>query len=251
MKEESLPQNEAQLPGVGSRNGKGLHIFSLANPPPKPVLREQEDYPNVKCWYKVDYSNQVKAKKRGETDGKATSVKTKWKPGRPPRSLTQDMDDHLKHFYLEHKDGTPVSKKEITAMSLKARMTWEELHMKGMAPEMFGKITKVTWEFYWYSMAALPKFDFILLCEYGEWKLRKWSVNSYFSWMLSSGIRTSNAKLKMEVLNNPDLIKIDPIDNGISSKGNPPQDNSNNNNVTPEIEETSVQPMSVPTLIMY
>lgn len=125
-------------------------------------------------------------------DGEATSMKTKHKPGQPPKpdpnSLTQDADEHSKHFYLEHKDGTPVSKEEIAAMSLKARMTWEELHMKGMALTTFGKMTKAAWEFYWYSMAALPKFNFILLCEYGEWKLQKWSIDSYSSWMLSSGI---------------------------------------------------------------
>jgi hypothetical protein len=156
---------------VGDGSRKGLRIFSLANPPPKPVLQEQEDHPHVKCWLTTNYRQLLKdKKKRGETDGEATSVKSKWKVRRPPKSET---DDHSKHFYLEHDDGTPVSKEVIAALSVKARMTWEELHLYKMAPSMFCRMTKVAWEFYWYSMAAYPEFEFILLCEGGEWKLRQ------------------------------------------------------------------------------
>ena len=197
---------EAQIPGPdGSR--QGLRIFSLANPPPKPVLREQENYPHVKCWSREDYSK-LKKKKRGVTDGEATSVLTKRKPGRPTKSSTLDTDDHSKHFYLEHEDGTPISREDIVEMSVKARMTWEELLKKGMAPVTFCKITKAAWEFYWYSMAAYPEFDFIMLCKNGEWKLRQWSIDSYSSWTRTSGVRIVNPP-KAEDLNNPTLIQMD------------------------------------------
>ena len=77
--------SKAQIPSPDGSQ-QGLHIFSLANPPPKPVLQEQENYPHVKCWSREDYSK-LNKKNRGIMDGKATSVKTKQKPGQPLQAL--------------------------------------------------------------------------------------------------------------------------------------------------------------------
>ena len=87
-------------------------------------------------------------------------------------------------------------------------MTWEELLNKGMASVMFCKITKAAWEFYWYSMAAYPKFDFIMLCKHREWKLHEWSIDSYLSWTHTSGVQIVNP-LKAKDLNSPNLIQMD------------------------------------------
>jgi hypothetical protein len=161
-------------------------------------------------------------------------VKTKQKPGRPPKSSTKDADDHSKHFYLEYDDGTPVSKEVIASLSVKARMTWEELHLYKMAPSMFCWMTKVAWEFYWYSMAAYPEFKFILLCEGREWKLRQWSIDSYSSWTRVIGLWT--VKPKAEDLNNLDLIRMNSSDDA----DNPPWGSDNDDTqsiISPEIEE--------------
>ena len=126
----------------------------------------------------------------------------------PLWKLSRSLDNHSKHFYLEHANGTPISKEDIADMSIKARMTWEELLNKGMASVMFCKITKAAWEFYWYSMAAYPKFDFIILCKHREWKLHEWSIDSYSSWTHTSGVQIVNP-LKAKDLNNPNLIQMD------------------------------------------
>ncbi|KAF8264361.1 hypothetical protein EI94DRAFT_1805940 [Lactarius quietus] len=41
----------------------------MANPPPKPILKEQTANPNVKLWQEDDYKREARAKKKGETDG--------------------------------------------------------------------------------------------------------------------------------------------------------------------------------------
>jgi hypothetical protein len=146
---------------------------------------------------------------------------------------------------------TPVSKETITSLSVKARMTWEELHLWGMALLTFCRMTKATWEFYWYSMAAYPEFKFILLCEGREWKLCQWSINLYSSWTCTIGLQT--VKPKTEDLNNSNLIQMDSNNTETDAEDNLPQesDKDNGNMVSQEIEETSIQPISPSTLILY
>jgi hypothetical protein len=126
-------------------------------------------------------------------------------------------------------------------------MIWEELNTDGLAPLMFCKMTKVTWEFYWYSMAAYRKFDFLLLCEGGEWKLRQWSIDSYSSWTRNIGLRP--VKSNAETLNDPALIQMDPNDDLDNSKDNPPQGNDNDDDQcrTEERREASTQRVRPPS----
>lgn len=59
---------------------------------------------------------------------------------------------------------------------------WRMLHKDGMAPSTFGQISTKAWE-YFTSMILLDKaFEFLLLCNNGEWKLREWLMRSYLSW---------------------------------------------------------------------
>jgi hypothetical protein len=202
----------ALVPSSGSC--QGLHVFSLANPPPNPKHKLQVDHPDIQFWHEGDYRlcvNKAKKAKRGETNGEARSAERKGKHGRPPKSSTQDAEDHSKHFYLENDDGTPVSRELIADLSEKARMVWEELYVTKLTPQTFCKMSKITWDFYWCSIVTIPDLDFLLLCEGGEWKLRQWSIDSYSSWALNRGVQT--AKTKVEELDESMLIKMDPNNN--------------------------------------
>ena len=61
-------------------------------------------------------------------------------------------------------------------------MLWRTLNSDGMAPPSFGQILMRAWEYYSAVMLADKAFDFLLLCDNGEWKLREWSTRSYPSW---------------------------------------------------------------------
>ncbi|KAF8267254.1 hypothetical protein EI94DRAFT_1701149 [Lactarius quietus] len=206
-------------------------------PPPKPILKEQTANPNVKLWQEDDYKQEARAKKKGETDGNASAIMTKRKPGCPPNSSTNN-DDHSKHFYLEHEDGTPVSRGRIKALSIKARMTWEELLSCKLAPTTFCKMMKIAWEFYWYSMAAYPEFSFILLCKGGEWKLRQWSIDLYSSWTCNRGLRGAKPTTREQTaqdLNDPNLLKMDPKSDTNNDEESSPLDDNDDN--TPYLED--------------
>ena len=120
-----------------------------------------------------------------------------------------------------------------------------------MAPVTFCKITKATWEFYWYSMATYPKFDFIMLCKNGEWKLCQWSINLYSLWTHTSEVQIVNPP-KAKDLNNPTLIWMDPKGADNCEVGIP---NNSDKSDTPcpmdlevkEDDNTSIQQVSPPT----
>ena len=61
-------------------------------------------------------------------------------------------------------------------------MLWRLLDSDGMAPPTFGQILMRAWEYYSSVMLADEVFNFLLLCDNGEWKLKEWSTRSYPSW---------------------------------------------------------------------
>ena len=199
---------EAQPPELALCTSSGRRNYSLANPPPNPTLPEQNDHTSIHFWFKSLYKTEsIKRKKKGETDGQATSVRIKKKAGRPRKSSTEEPEDHSAHFYLEYDDGTPVSSEDISDLSQLARATWEDLHDVKLAPTTFCKMSRIAWDYFWRSMVSVPQFSFLLLCEGGQWKLRQWSIKSYPSWAANRGIR--QVKPKTEVLDDAKLIQMD------------------------------------------
>ncbi|KAH9063603.1 hypothetical protein EDB87DRAFT_1681257 [Lactarius vividus] len=166
----------------GGANGGILSITpEILDLPPRQALRIQTDNPGVVYWLRKEYRRAAQKQNRGETDGNATSVQAKRKPGCPPRD-SEDKEDHSAHFYLENQDGTPIDKSVITEMSRKARMLWRTLDKSGLALETFGKIENRAWDYFSRTILADKAHDFLLLCDDGEWKLREWSTKSYPSW---------------------------------------------------------------------
>ena len=160
-----------------------LRTIRTGNLPARPASRKREDSLPVHHWTRKEFRTACVAHantQRGETDGDATSTRGNGKRGRPRKG--SDKDNKLTHFYLENADGVPVSEEQIKEMSRKARMLWRTLDSDGMAPPSFGQISMKAWEYYSSMMLADESFDFLLLCDDGEWKLREWSTRSYPSW---------------------------------------------------------------------
>jgi hypothetical protein len=111
----------------------------------------------------------------------------KRKRGRPHKaSIADNNDDNnntlTSHFYLENADGIPISDEQITEMSRKAWMLWRTLHEDSLVPSTFGQISMKAWEYFASMILSDKAFEFLLMCDDGEWKLREWSTRSYPSW---------------------------------------------------------------------
>jgi len=122
------------------------------------------------------------------------------------------------HPYLQTADGSPVNRKVIVDMSNKAQMLWRSLDAKGLAPTTFGCMTDNMWTYFLRLMLADAKYDFLLLCDDMEWKLRKWCVLSYSSWYtkwqvhkIKSQLEKAEAAVKLDtkgILEDPGLLCI-------------------------------------------
>ena len=167
----------------GFGNGKVITSLKYGNLPPKHTLRQRADTPQIDLWTKKQLRSAVQARanaQRGDTDGNATSAHTKKKKGRPSKGFK--IDDNPTHFYLQNEDGSPVDDDRIVEMSRKARMLWRTLDKDNMAPPTFGQISAKAWEYFSRIMLADEAYDFLLLCDDGEWKLWEWCTRSYPSW---------------------------------------------------------------------
>ena len=121
--------------------------------------------------------NTMRVPRSNEEEPKVTRLPR----GRPTKNTDGD-NERPRHPYLVNADGVPVSEEQVAEMSRKARMLWRMLDADGMAPLTFGQISYKAWEYYSSIMLADKLFDFLLLCDDGEWKLREWSSKSYPSW---------------------------------------------------------------------
>lgn len=165
----------------GSRaTGHVLSAIRSGNLPPRPAAKIRTDFLQVKHWTKGEY-NACSKIQRGRTEGDATTTRVKGKRGRPTKNTDGD-NERPRHPYLVNADGVPVSEEQVAEMSRKARMLWRTLDADGMAPLTFGQISYKAWEYYSSIMLADKLFNFLLLCDDGEWKLREWSSKSYPSW---------------------------------------------------------------------
>jgi hypothetical protein len=176
--------NEYHEGGCGT--GHVLSSIRAGLLPDKPAPQQHSNFPQIKPWTRKEYRTvaaSLSNAQRGETDGNATTVRTKGKPG-CPKKKTSDQGANSKptHFYLQNVDGTPVSEEEIAEKSRKARMLWRTLDEDGMVPPTFGQISQKAWEFFSLMILADEAHEFLLLCDDGEWKLWEWSTRSYPLW---------------------------------------------------------------------
>jgi DNA-directed RNA polymerase delta subunit len=100
-------------------------------------------------------------------------------------------------------------------LSQSSRRIWETLLSRNLTPPAVGKFTKHAWDYYARLILSNPKFDFLLLCDDSEWKLREWAQKNYSGWALLRGVRTKrkrNTKAKQtseSILDDENLIQMD------------------------------------------
>ena len=229
------------------------------NLPVRPPPKKREDSPSVKLWTRKDFRHAGTGHtnaQRGETDGNATSVRSKGKRGRPCKG--SDQGSKTSHFYLENADSTAVSEEQIAEMSRKAHMMWRTLDSDGMAPPTFGQILMGAWDYYSSMMLADEAFEFLLLCDDGEWKLREWSTRSYPSWHRNKFGKDNNPRteeLEQHTENGDKEGDGSDTDIGTSAGNNDDNDHQdvanedNNTERGPEAPGTQVEPPPAGTLV--
>ena len=162
--------------------GHVLNTLRAGSLPAKQPLHKRTDFQAVSQWTRKDY-RRAEARgnaQQGETDGNATTARSKGKRGRPRKG--SDDETSKSHLYLENADGTLVDSDQIADMSRKARMLWRTLDEDGLAPPTFGQMMPKAFEYFSRMMLADEAHNFLLLCDDGEWKLREWSTRLYPSW---------------------------------------------------------------------
>ena len=82
------------------------HLVVLGNVPPYPPLNPQENHPAVDLWFKDNFNHAEATQLSRETHGDAPTDNHMQTPG----------GNHSLHYYLQHHDGTPVNKREVTAL---------------------------------------------------------------------------------------------------------------------------------------
>ena len=159
----------------------------------------------MEYWVKEDYNRAEESRNHGETNGDIMEASGPAKAG-----------SHSKHYYLQHHDGSPVSKKEVGKLSFQARSLWASLKEGGRAPRTFGKMSSSAWELFLRMLVSDPGFAFLRWCDDGEWKLREWSSQNYSSWAYNVGLRTRGKRSGLpktegdDVLDDSGLIRMSP-----------------------------------------
>src|SRR6266404_2464238 len=175
--------------GTGSSNG---HLpIAISSLPLLPEPQKRGDYPKV-VWTSEEFTDTSIHENRGETPRSATIITRKPKLGRPSNNNTEEKS---KHLYFQDAAGSPVSRKTIAEMSKRARTLWISLDDKGLAPMTFGTMTENAWTYFFRMMVTEPKYEFLLLCNDMQWKLRKWCVHSYSSWYTKWQVRKLKSQL--------------------------------------------------------
>jgi hypothetical protein len=218
---------------VQSNNWTWTHLPLTKDLPP-PL--HQNDFSGVKFWTKSSWNTHERGQ-RGATNGNAKKAK---KCGRPEKETHDDDCDSLepntKHIYLETEDGVPVSKALVTQQGQKMRSLWATLSKHGLAPMVWSEADSLAVMFVDSAILNDPRFSYLRLCD-DNWKLKYWVSKNYPSWVKNhiQVVSPGTAKVKKDVLNNGNLIKMapDPSDNET-----PPEIASDRSNAIPR-EESS------------
>lgn len=168
------------------------------------------DYPNIKFWYRTDFTKSVDKEK------KLTQVVKKKQPGALDSSRTSDSDDvtildpapasgkkaprkkpviNEGLRYLEHSDGRPFLPSEISQLSGFSRSLWFGLKGKCLAPQRWGHASSdVLSEYYTKVSHQLPELS---LCD-NNWKLQLYATQTYPSWAANHLRNSDTIKIKSE-----------------------------------------------------
>lgn len=176
---------------------------------PKP---KAEDYPNIRFWYRADYtkwlnnekkSTKVQKRRPGAIDSSVTDDEITVLDGAPASGSKPHGNEGLK--YLEHSDGQSFLPADVSQLSRLARSVWHGLKQQGLAPQRWGHASSdVLTEFFAKVSRQLPD---LALCD-NNWKLQLYATQTYPSWA-ANHLRNSNAiKIKSEPKSEPDTETV-------------------------------------------
>lgn len=168
----------------------GTSAILLGDVPPAPPLELKEDHPHITYWSREDFNRAESKRVSGETSGDASTNNA----ASPQEPQDQAQDNYTKYYYLQHDNGTRVSKKEVARLSFDARARWFTLLEQKRAPSIFSRLSGRSWEFFSRSILSDPNHAFLRWCNDGQWKLREWCTQNYSSWALNAGLRQKKPK---------------------------------------------------------
>ena len=141
----------------------GTLAILLGDVPPAPPLELKEDHPHITYWSREDFNHTESKRVSRETSGDAST-----NDAASPQEL---QDNYTKYYYLQHNDGTRISKKEVARLSFDAHACWFTLLEQKRAPSTFSRLSGSAWEFFSRSILSDPNHAFLRWCKDGEWKL--------------------------------------------------------------------------------
>ena len=177
------------------------HSVVLGNVPPYPPLSLQEDHPAINLWFKDDFNH----------------AEATWLSGGTHRDMLTNNPvqilegNHSPHYYLQHHGGTPVNKREVTALCFNACRLWTTLMEEIQAPKTFSKMPSSAWEFFSQTVLANPSNAFLHWCDNRQWKLHEWKkpLNIRLQQKKPKKPDLPNTKTKKDnTLNDPNLLHM-------------------------------------------
>ena len=91
-------------------------VILLGNVPTAPPLKLKEDHSHIMYWSQEDFNCAESKQVSGETSGDVSTNNT--------ASPQEPQDNYTKYYYLQHDDGTHISKKEVAHLSFDACAHW-------------------------------------------------------------------------------------------------------------------------------
>jgi len=94
-------------------------------------------------------------------------------------------------FYIQKEDSSFITEIEAGQICTQARLIWEALHTRGIAPDCWGRVSIEAADYYFEQMYAF--------CEYlrfreGDWKAQRLAIDTYPGWARGRGLLKGQVK---------------------------------------------------------
>lgn len=113
--------------------------------------------------------------------------KTEWTNGRLGQGDTAGGGNRL--GFLQHLDGSEVSKAEQSTITEFAKKLWNELYWHDVDPATWGKALDSVSE--WFCAKICERYPIFAACDDGRWKAKAFAVAKYSDWCRDT--RSTNA----------------------------------------------------------
>ena len=212
----------------------GTSVILLGDVPTAPPLKLKEDHSHIMYWSQEDFNCAESKQVSGETSGDVSTNNTV--------SPQEPQDNYTKYYYLQHDDGTHISKKEVAHLSFDACAHWFTLLEQKQAPSTFSRLLGSAWESFSRSILSDPNHAFLHWCKDREWKLQEWCTQNYSSWALNTGLWQKKPKKPKTKGSNNNILDDTKLIHMQDNEGDDKANNAdifknilNDNNCSPDI----------------